>query len=189
MFFAGARNHGSGPRSTEGSWSFFSVHTHPHDIIEDVRRGTLLSSVLFGAAMWAAGKKDTVRGTLVQKPGRKHAVRTPRGKLVTPDGDEPNRGVLNDQRLGGFDFEAIGRFEGPDALRIDPIHTRSMSIHRDGKRLMITSWCAVCAIRTYPPASAGVAGRRQPLIPLSTTDNYEITECGSTFDTYARTSC
>jgi len=145
---------------------FFSVPPHPHDIIEDVRRRTLLSSVLFGAALWAAGKKDTVRGTLVQKSGQKPAVRTPSGKLVTLDGDEPTRGVLNDPRLAGLDFEAIGKFEGPDTLRIDPIHTRSMFIHRDGKRLMITYWCAVCAIRTYTPGKCWCCQEETALDPI-----------------------
>lgn len=125
-----------------------------------------MSSVLFGAAMWAAGKKDTVRGTLVQKPGQKPAVRTPSGKLVTLDGDEPTRGVLNDPRLAGLDFEAIGKFEGLDTLRIDPIHTRSMFIHRDGKRLMITYWCAVCAIRTYTPGKCWCCQEETALDPI-----------------------
>ncbi|MEN6605670.1 MAG: hypothetical protein ABFD60_00375 [Bryobacteraceae bacterium] len=125
-----------------------------------------MSSVLFGAAMWAAGKKDTVRGTLVQKPGQKPAVRTPSSKLVTLDGDEPTRGVLNDLRLAGLDFEAIGKFEGLDTLRIDPIHTRSMFIHRDGKRLMITYWCAVCAIRTYTPGKCWCCQEETALDPI-----------------------
>ncbi len=125
-----------------------------------------MSSVLFGAALWAAGKKDTVRGTLVQKSGQKPAVRTPSGKLVTLDGDEPTRGVLNDPRLAGLDFEAIGKFEGPDTLRIDPIHTRSMFIHRDGKRLMITYWCAVCAIRTYTPGKCWCCQEETALDPI-----------------------
>lgn len=150
-FFAGARNHGSGQRSTEGSWSFFSVPLHPHVIIGNVRRRNFLSSVLVSFPLTAGSNKDTVRGTLVQKPPQKPAVRTSSGKLVTLDGDEPTRGVLNDPRLAGLDFEAIGKFEGPDTLRIDPIHTRSMFVHKNGKRLMVTYWCAVCAIRTYTP--------------------------------------
>jgi hypothetical protein len=53
----------------------------------------------------------------------------------------------------GTDFEAIGHFNSPDHFEIDPIHTRSMFVHKDGQRLMITYWCDVCYIRTYTPGT------------------------------------
>ncbi|MBE7541124.1 MAG: hypothetical protein HS123_02015 [Solibacteraceae bacterium] len=39
----------------------------------------------------------------------------------------------------------------PDAFRLDPIYRKAMFVVRDGKPLVITYWCEVCAIRTYSP--------------------------------------
>jgi len=41
----------------------------------------------------------------------------------------------------------VGHFE------VDPIHTRAMFVHKDGKRLTISYWCEVCYIRTYTPGT------------------------------------
>jgi hypothetical protein len=119
--------------------------------MKEVRRRGFLLSVLLGIPALAETGKDTVRGTLVQQKGRKPSLRTKEGKTVFLDGDEPTRGVLNDPRLAGSDFEALGRFESSDTFRIDPIHLRAMFVYKDGKRLFITYWCEVCAIRTYTP--------------------------------------
>lgn len=67
------------------------------------------------------------------------------------EGDEPTNGVLGDRRLAEADLELIGQFTATDQFLVDPIHTRSMFVHKDGKRLYITYWCEVCAIRTYTP--------------------------------------
>ncbi len=72
-------------------------------------------------------------------------------KTVFVEGDEPTNGVLKDHRLAGADLEVIGQVAAPDRFLIDPIHTRSMFVHNNGKRLFITYWCEVCAIRTYTP--------------------------------------
>lgn len=74
-----------------------------------------------------------------------------RGKPIELDGDGPTLGVLNDRRLAGEDFEAIGHFAGPGKFQVDPIHLRSMFVHKGAKRLMVTYWCDVCYIRTYTP--------------------------------------
>ena len=60
--------------------------------------------------------------------------------------------MLGDQRLAGFDVEVTGvqTAEG-EPLRVGPIHKRSMHVHQDGQRLMITYWCEVCSIRTFTP--------------------------------------
>lgn len=71
--------------------------------------------------------------------------------MVILEGDGPTLGVVRDPRLAGRDFEAVGRREGADRFVIGPIHTKSMFIHRDGKKLYITYWCELCAIRTYTP--------------------------------------
>jgi len=60
-------------------------------------------------------------------------------------------GVLKDPRLSGVELEALGRFKAEKLFEIGPIHTRSMFVHRDGRRLFISYWCELCSIRTYTP--------------------------------------
>ena len=48
------------------------------------------------------------------------------------------------------DFEIVGAVQG-DTVTIRPIHTPSLFVYKDGKRLRVTYWCDVCAIRTYTP--------------------------------------
>lgn len=66
-------------------------------------------------------------------------------------GDDPTLAVLADGRLNGADFEASGETAAPDKMKLGPIHTRSMYVWKEGKRLMISYWCAVCSIRTFSP--------------------------------------
>jgi len=93
----------------------------------------------------------TIRGKLTQTPGQPPALQTTDGKLIQLDGDEPTRGVLNDHRLAGFDLEARGHFTTPDHFQVDPLHTKAMFVHKDGRLKVITYWCDTCAIRTYSP--------------------------------------
>jgi len=72
------------------------------------------------------------------------------GRLLLLSGDDDTLGVLNDQRLAGSDFEVIGGATG-DAVAIEPIYTAALFAYKDGKRLRVTYWCDVCAIRTYTP--------------------------------------
>jgi hypothetical protein len=95
----------------------------------------------------------SIRGKLTRSPDQKPALEVSPNKLIYLEGDQPTTGVLNDKRLWGTDFEAIGHFNSPDRFEIAPIHTRSMFVHKDGKRLMITYWCDVCYIRTYTPGT------------------------------------
>ena len=115
-----------------------------------------LSSVLLFCCLAAAGFAEgpepaTIRGTLVQRPGKPPALETAGHKFISLDGDEPTKGVLNDKRLAGFDLEAKGRFTAPDQFLVDPIHTQAMFVHKDGHVKVITYWCDVCSIRTYSP--------------------------------------
>lgn len=114
------------------------------------RRQFLLSLSLAPAGV-ARPNKDTLRGRLNQQPGGKPAILTAESRLVLVEGDEPTNGVLKDHRLAGADLEVIGQLTAPDRFLIDPIHTRSMFVHKNDKRLFITYWCEVCAIRTYTP--------------------------------------
>lgn len=119
------------------------------------RRFFLLTAGLLRLAVFsfAAVPGLSIRGKLTRSPDQKAALDLSPHKLVDLEGDQATQGVLNDQRLWGTDFEAVGHFNAPDRFEIDPIHTRSMFVHKDGKRLMITYWCDVCYIRTYTPGT------------------------------------
>jgi hypothetical protein len=117
-----------------------------------MRLGAFLLCACLAAACLAQGPPSaTVRGTLLDRPGKPPAIRTADSHIVSLDGDEPTKGVLNDKRLAGFDLEAKGRFTAPDQFLVDPIHTKAMFVHKDGRVLVITYWCDVCSIRTYSP--------------------------------------
>ena len=115
------------------------------------RRAFLLSCSLATACFAADPKPDTLRGTLLQRDGKPPAIETADHHVVSLDGDEPTKGVLNDKRLAGFDLEAKGHFTAPDQFLVDPIHTKAMFVHKDGHVKVITYWCDVCSIRTYTP--------------------------------------
>lgn len=107
----------------------------------------LLSPV--AAAVSASSR--SVRGRLRNRLGMPPHLELSDGRSVSLSGDEPTMGVLRDERLRDSDFEAAGSFRNPASFEIDPIHTRSLFVHRDGKRLMVTYWCDICYIRTYTP--------------------------------------
>ncbi|MFN7994654.1 MAG: hypothetical protein U0Q18_13690 [Bryobacteraceae bacterium] len=111
----------------------------------------LLSGCLAIACLAEGPQPATIRGTLVQRAGKAPAIETADHRMISLDGDEPTKGVLNDPRVGGFDLEAKGHFTGADQFVVDPIHTRAMFVHKDGHTKVITYWCDVCSIRTYTP--------------------------------------
>jgi hypothetical protein len=90
---------------------------------------------------------SSIRGRLM--PGRN--LLSPEGREVSLTGDASTISVINDARLTGSDLEAVGEAISPGQFRIGPIHERNLFVHKDGKRLMISYWCAVCSIRTYAP--------------------------------------
>jgi len=102
------------------------------------------------ASCYAENSKSTFRGKLTQREGQSPALQTADGKLIALDGDGDTKGVLKDKRLAGSDLEVTGQLTAAGLL-IDPIHTKAMYVHKDGKRLLITYWCDVCSIRTYTP--------------------------------------
>lgn len=113
-----------------------------------------MTGLLLLAASAPAGVPGlSIRGKLTQSADHKPALRLNDHQLVYLEGDQPSMGVLNDKRLWGTDFEIIGHFTSPEHFEVDPIHTRAMFVHKDGKRLMITYWCDVCSIRTYTPGT------------------------------------
>ncbi len=79
------------------------------------------------------------------------ALRTEDGKQIRLTGDATTLAVLGDARLAGARVEAHGEFQAPDLFRIGPIHKRSLMVHQNGKKLLVSYWCDVCSIRTYAP--------------------------------------
>ena len=97
------------------------------------------------------GQDSVVRGKLSASPSGAPGLTVEGGKFVILSGDPDTEGVLKDARLVGTDFEVVGRFAEGGKFQINPIHMRALFTYKTGKRLMVTYWCAVCAIRTYTP--------------------------------------
>ena len=93
----------------------------------------------------------SIRGKLTRSADKQPALDPGNNKPIFLKGDHDTMDVLNDERLAGSDFEAIGHFTEPDRFTINPITSKSMFIHKGGKRLAITYWCDICYIRTYSP--------------------------------------
>jgi hypothetical protein len=102
------------------------------------------------AAIISLADTGAIRGKLLQPGGGPPRLEVSAGKTVVLHGDKDTLGVLNDKRLAGAELELKGHSEG-ERFVVDPIHTKAMHVHRDGKRLLITYWCDLCAIRTYTP--------------------------------------
>jgi hypothetical protein len=92
---------------------------------------------------------EVLRGKLTKNAEDKAALDVA-GKIISLSGDDDTIGVLSDKRLAGADLELHGKAEGA-GFAVNPIHTRGIFVHKDGKRLSVTYWCDVCAIRTYTP--------------------------------------
>ena len=114
------------------------------------RRDLILVLAAAVPVVWADEASATsVRGKL--KVGRPASIDTGAGKSILVSGDADTNGVLADTRLNGDDFEVLGHFTDPGHFDVNQIYTRSLFVHKDGKRLMVTYWCDVCYIRTYTP--------------------------------------
>jgi hypothetical protein len=109
--------------------------------------------MLAGLLAWADVPGLSIEGKLRQSDAQKPALELSGHKLVSLHGDDATMAVLNDKRLADADLEAVGHFATPERFEVDPIHTRALFVHKDGKRLMITYWCDVCYIRTYSPGN------------------------------------
>jgi hypothetical protein len=111
------------------------------------RRTFILAALPFALFAQQSGQRTNVRGRLLQGP----AIRTADGKRITLEADAPSLAVLEDERVAKEEFIAVGEYAAPERFRLDPIHKKAMFVVRDGKPLVITYWCEVCAIRTYSP--------------------------------------
>ena len=115
---------------------------------KSVRRRHLL--LLPVAGVWAAETgPGFLRGRLLA--GEPPAMETAGGKRVPVDGDDQVRGVLRDKRVIGGDFEMLGRLDPNGVFHAAPIHENPLFVHKGGKRLYVTYWCDICAIRTRTP--------------------------------------
>jgi hypothetical protein len=93
----------------------------------------------------------TIQGTLIVREGKPASLETPDHKLVELTGDNPTQKVLGDTRLNGFEIQAKGHFTSPGQFQLDPMHTHSLLVHKDGHLKMVTYWCDICSIRAYTP--------------------------------------
>ena len=114
-------------------------------------RRTLLF-LLFGLpCLRAGGAGDSMEGELTKTAEGKPVLKTKDGRHIQLEGDHDTAGVVNDDRLKGSDLEVIGKLLSAHRFQIGPIHKKSMWVHRNGKRYMITYWCDLCSIRNYTP--------------------------------------
>lgn len=98
----------------------------------------------------AAAASQTISGVLIllrpAKPALQSADRT-----LAIHGDESTMGVLLDKRVRGLTFQLTGVLETSGTLEVGPIHTKSMVVLKDVRKLFVTYWCDICSIRTYTP--------------------------------------
>jgi hypothetical protein len=111
----------------------------------------LLTPALRREAWSAEGSPARVRGKLDQATDRQPGIFKPDGQRVALEGDQPSEAVLRDVRRAGVDFEADGRYLDQARFRVDPIYRRALHVWKDGRRLVVTYWCEVCAIRAWSP--------------------------------------
>lgn len=112
------------------------------------RRELILLLGPLALRLWG-GETARVRGRL--SGGDPVTVKTAEGRVVTLEADKPSMAVLHDERVIREEFQAVGEYVAPERFRVNPIHKKAMFVVREGKPLVITYWCAVCAIRTYSP--------------------------------------
>jgi hypothetical protein len=109
-------------------------------------------AILATAVSLAAQPQVSLLGKLVQPEGKPPAIQTAGNKLVSLDGEPESLKVLSDERLAGSDMELLGHYAAPDRFVVGSFYTsRSIIVHKDGKRYTISYWCPVCSIRAYTP--------------------------------------
>ncbi len=114
-------------------------------------RFCLLLLSLAALCLAADPQTVTIEGKLIVREGQPAALETAAHQTVQLDGDAPMRKVLGDTRLNGFEIQAKGHFTAPRHFQLDPMHTHSMLVKKDGHLKMVTYWCDVCSIRAYTP--------------------------------------
>src|SRR3954470_25083258 len=74
----------------------------------------------------------TVRGKLIVREGQPAAVETAEHKQVKLDGGDSTKKVPASPRLNGFEIQAKAQYDSSGRFVIDPIHTHSLLVNRDG---------------------------------------------------------
>jgi hypothetical protein len=136
-----------------------------HPVILMERRSFILWTLTAPAALAAAPQGNTVRGRLVQSADAPPRLKTTDGREVELKGDAQTIAVLRDERLAKEDFEATGHFVSPTQFEIDPIFKRALFVYRNDKRMVVTYWCEICAIRTYAPGECQCCHQETALDP------------------------
>ncbi len=131
----------------------------------------LLTIALASLSAAESRSSQTLRGKLTIHPGQPATLATADHKTVQLDGDETVQKVLQDQRLNGFEVEARGHFTSPDRFQIDPSHTHSLLVRKDGRLKLVTYWCDVCSIRAYTPGPC-VCCQRETALDLQDPDSH-----------------
>jgi hypothetical protein len=99
------------------------------------------------AALAGRAASESLRGRLAER-----ATLDAGGRRVELAGEKETLAVLGDSRLIGSELELIGEFKAPGRFEIGPFYqSKSMFVHRGGKRYTISYWCEICSIRTYTP--------------------------------------
>jgi len=111
-----------------------------------------LSVVAAVCLCFAQSPTTTLRGKLVESGAGQPAIETAGRKLVALDGDPQTLAVLGDARLAAADLELLGQFKTPTRFAVGPFYTsKSVFVHKDGKKYTISYWCPTCSIRSYTP--------------------------------------
>lgn len=110
---------------------------------------------MLAAAVWVAAAQTpeiSLRGKLAVEEGKPPVFETADHKRIALDGERETLEVLGDQRLAGADMELLGHFSSPEHFVVGPFYTsKSVLVHKDGKRYTVSYWCPICSIRTYTP--------------------------------------
>ena len=91
----------------------------------------------------------TIQGTL--RTGSPASILTAGGKRLLLEADARTTAVLADARLDGAIVEVHGRLKGPERFQVGPSHQKSLHVIKERKKLLVSYWCDVCAVRTYEP--------------------------------------
>jgi hypothetical protein len=103
--------------------------------------------------LWLAqSQAATLRGKLIVSEGRPPAIESAGNRRVAVQGDPETMEVLGDARLAGMELELLGEFKTPALFVAGPFYSsRSVFVHKDGKKYTISYWCSTCSIRAYTP--------------------------------------
>ncbi|MBI4889706.1 MAG: hypothetical protein HY821_03710 [Acidobacteria bacterium] len=126
-------------------------------------RRSILSLLPAGALAARAEQGERLRGRL-RSAGAELIFEGPNGPVAL-SGDADSLRVMRDPRLRNDEFELNGHTPAAGRFSIDPIHTRAIFVWRKGRRLVVTYWCAVCAIRAWTPGKCQCCQEEMDLDP------------------------